>query len=68
MPYEQDELEFIDLRNYIVHTGRFPSNVNSVEKWLELINLYDRVVLTILGYRGKPYLNIAKGYAKELLP
>jgi hypothetical protein len=68
MSYQQSELDFIEVRDKIVHTGRFPPNVDSVEEYQKLLNLCDRTALTILGYQGKPYLNSTKRYAKELVP
>jgi len=68
MPYRSSELDFIDIRGEIVHTGRFPTNIDSVEEYYKLLNLYERTVLTVLGYRGKPYLNAAKRYTKETVP
>ncbi|GEM_PF-2043628 len=66
MPYQQSKLDFISIRDKIVHTGRFPPNVNPVEDYRKLINLYERVILTILGYRGKPYLNTTKRYQRSM--
>jgi len=68
MPYQQSELDFIEVRDKIVHTGKFPPNVECVEEYQKLLNLCDRTTLTVLGYRGKPYLNSTKGYTKEPVP
>jgi len=68
MPYRPSELCFVDVRNKLVHTGGFPPDVDCVEEHQKLLNLCDRTILTTLGYRGKPYLNSAKGYDKELVP
>jgi len=71
IPYEQSDLDFIGIRDKIVHTGRFPPGLSpsqELEKLDNLYNLYDRTILTILGYRGKPYLNTAKKFTKELVP
>ncbi len=66
--YKEKELEdFIKYRDKLVHTGRFPSDVNPLEAWIKLQNFIDRTLLTILGYKGKPYINSAKGFVKELL-
>lgn len=67
MSFTSDELDFIDIRDKIVHTGRFPSKTNYLDEYRKLINLFDRTILTILGYLGKPYLNVRKNYTKELL-
>jgi len=68
MPYAPNELGFIKIRDKIVHTGRFPSGTNRIDEYQKFINLYDRTILTALGYRGKPYLNITKRYTKEPVP
>ena len=68
MPFQSSELDFICIRNKIVHKGRFPPDIDRIEEYQKLLNLCDRTVLTTLGYRGKPYLDCAKGYARELVP
>jgi len=68
MPHQRSELNFIDIRNKIVHTGRFPPDIDPIDEYQNFVNLYDRTVLTILGYRGRPYLNATKRYAKEPIP
>ncbi|MBI2184980.1 MAG: hypothetical protein HYU39_08495 [Thaumarchaeota archaeon] len=68
MPYQPSELDFIGIRDKIIHTGRFPPGTNIIDEYRSLINLYDRAILTILAYRGKPYLNCTKKYARELIP
>jgi hypothetical protein len=65
--YDESELDFIGTRDKIVHTGRFPTGVVPWPATMSLQNLMDRTVLTILGYRGKAYLNCAKRYEKEIL-
>jgi hypothetical protein len=68
MPYQQSELDFIHIRDKIIHTGKFPPKISILEEYRKFVNFCDRTVLTILGYRSKPYLNIAKKYAKEPVP
>ena len=65
--YDESELDFISTRDKVVHTGRFPAGVAPWEAALKLRNLTDRIVLTILGYKGKPYINCANEYKSELL-
>jgi hypothetical protein len=65
--HEDHELDFILIRDKIVHTGRFPSEVDRFSETMKLSNLLDRTMLTILGYRGRFYLNCANQYARELL-
>jgi hypothetical protein len=68
IPYEQSDLRFIKIRNALVHTGRFPRSVDGVEAYNGLIHFLDRVVLRILGYQGKHYLNRLNDFQREPLP
>lgn len=63
----ESELDFILTRNKIVHTGRFPSGTVPHEATMKLHNLMDRTILTVLGYRGKHYLNQANHCEREVL-
>lgn len=65
--YQDSELRFIKLRDKIVHTGRFPPRKNAVEEYRKLMNILDRTILTIIGYRGRPYVNIVNNYNRENL-
>jgi hypothetical protein len=65
--FKEEELDFIGVRDKIVHTGKFPAEVSPPEATMKLHNLMDRTVLTMLGYRGKFYLNRANHYVRELL-
>lgn len=53
--YKEDDLNFKDIRDKVVHTGRFPKGANPLNEYLSLINLLDRTLLTILGYKGNPF-------------
>ena len=55
--YTEDELDFIKTRNTIIHTGKFPVEKSPLEEYHKVINLIDRIILKILGYRGR-YVNI----------
>jgi hypothetical protein len=68
IPYEQSDLRFIKIRNVLVHTGRFPRSVDGVEAYNGLMHFLDRVVLRILGYQGKHYLNRLNDFQRESLP
>jgi hypothetical protein len=68
IPYEQSDLRFIKIRNAIVHTGRFPRSVTGVDAFNNLFSFLDRVLLRILGYQGKYYLNRLHHFQRELLP
>jgi len=65
--YDECELRFVNIRDKIVHTGDFPLNTNELHEYACLINLLDRTILTILGYKGHKYLNKAKRYSEEIL-
>ena len=56
--HNKSEIEFIKIRNSIVHEGRFPPNVDGFKALLELRNLLDRLFLVVLGYIGKPYYDV----------
>ncbi len=66
--------DFTEIRNGITHTGKFPDSIKAsgrtidiLEEHNRLIYLTDRIILTILGYKGKPFLNRANNYQRELL-
>ncbi len=55
---------FARIRNRIVHTGDFPKASDPVRSWrsyLALMDLYQRLLLTILNYSGQ-YVDCANGY------
>jgi hypothetical protein len=64
--YEESELDFVKVRDKVVHTGRFPKGKEDLKEYYGLINLLDRTLLTILGYRGNPYFNTTS-MVKEVL-
>ena len=47
-------------RNNITHEGKFPASVDKLITTMELRNLMDRFLLTMLGYKNKPYWNVVK--------
>ncbi len=65
--YVESELRFIGIRDRLVHTGNFPPNTNVGNEYGSLINLLDRTILTILGYKGHVYLNRSNDYSREIL-
>ncbi|GEM_PF-5971687 len=67
VPSEEGELQYTKIRARIVHTGDFPKGINPLPETLKLTNLVDRIMLTILGYRGV-YLDAANGYTAVPLP
>lgn len=68
IPYEQSDLRFIKIRNALVHTGKLPRSVDRVEAFDVLIHFIDRVLLRVLGYQGKFYLNRVNHFQRESLP
>ena len=65
--FNEEELNFVGIRDKIVHTGRFPTGTDSSVECRKLIHLLDRTLLTILRYKGNPFLNIKQGYKREIL-
>jgi hypothetical protein len=66
--YNASDLQFIRIRNKLVHTGHFPPGLQyHTDPYLQLVNFLDRILLTILGYKGGYYLNRLKGYQREAL-
>jgi hypothetical protein len=55
---KKELISYRDNRNSIIHEGRFPSTSNGFVALMELRNLLDRVLLSILGYKNKPYYNV----------
>lgn len=69
-----DELN--QIRNKIVHIGKFPNFVKSggndrtikpLEEYHRLIYFLDRIILTLLGYSEKPFQNVLNCYKEEKL-
>lgn len=61
---EKPSPNFATIRNSIVHTGDFPKGFDASRAWkcyLALIDLYQRLLLTILTYKGR-YLDCTNGY------
>lgn len=48
IPYTKSDPNFIRIRHSLVHTGRFPRSVNSVQAYDELIQFLDRIVLRLV--------------------
>ena len=70
--YNTKDLELINLRNKIVHYGKFPEEFKSRkidphEEETRLIYFLDRILLSILDYKNKPFLNIFNQYKEEKL-
>lgn len=56
--YSSSDLKFIKIRNSLVHSGRFPTYVvDPVKDYNKFINFIDRILLTIVGFKGQPYVN-----------
>lgn len=70
--YNYKDLELINLRNKIVHSGKFPDEFNSRiidphEEETRLVYFLDKILLSILDYKNKPFLNIFNQYKEEKL-
>ena len=68
IPNMKNDLTFIKMRGSLVHAGRFPRSVKSIVACDTLIHFLDRILLGILGYEGKYYLNRVNAFQRELLP
>jgi hypothetical protein len=58
--YDQNDLDLRNLRNSLAHEGDFPKGINSYQEKNRLEYLLDRMILTILEYRGNIYYNVFK--------
>jgi len=70
--YNSKDFDLINLRNKIVHSGKFPEEFNSRmidphEEETRLIYFLDKILLSILDYKDKPFLNIFNQYKEEKL-
>jgi hypothetical protein len=54
-------------RNSLTHEGKFPDDKDKFLSTMELRNLIDRFILTIMGYRNKAYYNYIKR-DKDIVP
>ena len=70
MKLHKYDRDFMNIRNKIAHTGKFPETINSsgkerdislVTELNRLIYLLDKIILTILDYTDKPFLNKLTG-------
>lgn len=68
IPYEKSDLGFIRIRHSLVHTGRFPRSLGGIGTSDQLIHFLDRILLHILGFQGKYYLNRLNAFHREILP
>lgn len=70
--YNSKDFDLINLRNKIVHSGKFPEEFNSRmivphEEETRLVYFLDKILLSILDYKDKPFLNIFNQYKEEKL-
>ncbi len=70
--FRSKDIVLLRIRNRIVHDGKFPEEIDSRkidahEEETRLVYLLDRILLSILGYKGKPFVNIMKAYKTEML-
>jgi hypothetical protein len=49
-------------RNIMVHSGVFTDHKLLFDKYRDLLNLVERTFLTILGWKGKPYISKSLDY------
>jgi hypothetical protein len=54
------------VRNRLVHSGRFPKNVDPVSSYVSLIDVYQRLLLAILNYRGH-YIDRSRDFERHMM-
>jgi len=66
--YSENEFKLLNLRNKIVHTGLMGKDFDSnLRTFKELSDFFDKVFLTIVGYKGKYRIVKSKDNKRELL-
>ena len=66
--YTEKELSnFVKYRNIMVHAGVSRNPGKLIEEWHNLGNLIDRLILTLLGWKGNTYIDKSKDYTQQIL-
>lgn len=68
IPYDQDDLDFTRTRARIIHYGRFSDDTDPIALCQDLTDFLNRILLSLLGCQGIPYVNVAKGYTEQPVP
>lgn len=67
MRYNVKENKIWGLRKCFIHKGMFPNRVDRIQTYRMIVHFIDRLLLSILGYKGKSFMNIANVYREETL-
>jgi hypothetical protein len=52
--YSEKDLDFVKVRNKLIHTGLFPEDTTDVlQSCQDLSDLYNKVILTVLGWNDR---------------
>ena len=66
--YTEKELSnFVKYRNIMVHAGISRDTKKLSHEWHNLTNLFDRLILTILAWKGNHYVDKSKDYTEQIL-
>lgn len=66
--YTEKELSnFVKYRNIMVHAGVSRNSKKLIDEWHNLANLIDRLILTLLGWKGNSYIDKSKDYIQQTL-
>lgn len=63
---DKDDEKIFEYRKYFIHEGRYPPKENSVIVYNKIINFIDRIILSILGYKGEYSNIIERGKIKNM--
>jgi hypothetical protein len=63
--YDEEELNFVIVRSQIVHSAKYKGEL--APKCLQLFDLLDRTILTVLGWKGKNYLRKTESFRPTVL-
>ncbi|MBP1929158.1 hypothetical protein J2741_001705 [Methanolinea mesophila] len=67
IPFDDDDMNLVSIRNEIVHNGQFKSEKNPLELTFRAQNLLIRILLSVLNYHGK-YIKRSIGYRQIEFP
>ena len=68
IPYDTSDFDFTRTRARLVHSGRFDDYNEAITLYQRLTDFVNRVLLSLLGCQGIPYVNAAKGHTEQPVP
>ena len=57
-----------EMRARLTHSGRFDDYTEAITLYQRLTDFVNRILLSLLGCHGIPYVNVAKGYTEQPVP